>query len=492
MKHRIFVLVISFISIASLQGQVKKSISNTKPATEPLKNIEITLAPLKNCWVYLGSYYGKGKVLADSAFLNYEGKGAFKGNTKLTEGIYFIVSPQYTIQFDLLIGKNQRFVIKADTAQKDKAIITGSSDNTIFKEYSNYTNEKGKTISALSQQLSVVKTKTDSINIQNQIAQINKEITVYREKIIKEQPASLLSFLLTAMKRPEVPKIPVVNGKADSAYPYRYVKDHYWDDVNFNDDRLLRTPFFEPKLDDYYKYYVSPEPDSIIKEVNYQLLYARTGKEMYAYLLTKFTNKYINPEYMGQDKVFIFLYENFYAKGDTILLNAASRKTITERAYSMMANQIGVQAAELNLTDTLGNSVSMYNMKAPFTFIVFWDPTCGHCKEELPKVDSIYKAKWKAEGVALYSVNIHENLMKEMKTFVNEKKFSTDWVHTYQKKSDMEADATAGRPNFRQLYDVTKTPTMYLLDDQKRIIGKMLSLEQFDNLIEAKLKQQKK
>ncbi|WP_350340080.1 hypothetical protein [Paraflavitalea speifideaquila] len=27
--------------------------------------------------------------------------------------------------------------------------------------------------------------------------------------------------------------------------------------------------------------------------------------------------------------------------------------------------------------------------------ICFWDPTCSHCKEVVPKVDSIYNAKWK-------------------------------------------------------------------------------------------------
>jgi len=34
--------------------------------------------------------------------------------------------------------------------------------------------------------------------------------------------------------------------------PYRFVKNHFWDDVLFNDDRLLRTPFFESKLDEYF------------------------------------------------------------------------------------------------------------------------------------------------------------------------------------------------------------------------------------------------
>jgi thiol-disulfide isomerase/thioredoxin len=492
MKLRIFLFCIINLLIVVVNAQTKPKTVSTLTSTAPIKNINITLAPLKNCWVYLGSYYGKGKVLSDSAYLNNVGVGSFKGDKKLTPGIYFIVSPQYTIQFDLLIGNNQQFSIKGDTAQKEHPIITGSLDNDIFKNYSAFTTEKGKTIAALTQQLSVAKNTQDSAKTQAQVVQLNKEIADYRNKILKEYPKSLLATLLMAMKRPDVPAIPVVNGKADSTYPYRFVKEHFWDGVDFNDDRLLRTPFFEPKLDDYYKYYVSPEPDSIIKEINYQLLYARTGKEIYPYLLTKFTNKYINPEYMGQDKVFLFLFENFYAKGDTALLNPSSRKTITETAYSMMANQIGIQASELNVTDTLGNAVSLYNIKSPFTFIVFWDPTCGHCKEELPKIDSIYKAKWKVQGIALLSINIHENLMKELKTFVNEKKFSSDWIHAYQTKAAMDKELAAGKPNYRQLYYVKQTPTMYLLDAEKRIIGKQLSLEQFDNLIEMKLKQKEK
>jgi thiol-disulfide isomerase/thioredoxin len=292
------------------------------------------------------------------------------------------------------------------------------------------------------------------------------------------------------MIRPEVPAVPVINGKPDSTYPYHFVKDHFWDNVDFNDDRLLRTPFFEFKLDDYFKYYVSPEPDSVIKEVKYILLYARTGKEMYPYLLTKFTNKYLNPEYMGQDKVFLYLFENFYSKGDTTFLNTASRKMIFDRAYSMMANQIGNPAPLLDLTDTSGKVVPMYNLQGTFTVILFWDPTCGHCKEEIPRIDSMYKAKWKSLGIKVYSVNVAEKMITEWKKFIAEKQLSPDWIQAYQTREVRETEQAAGQPNFRQLYDVTKTPTVYLLDDQKRIIAKQLSLEQFDDLITAKLKKQ--
>ena len=42
--------------------------------------------------------------------------------------------------------------------------------------------------------------------------------------------------------------------------------------------------------------------------------------------------------------------------------------------------------------------------------------------------------------------------------------------------------------NFRQAYDIYKTPTFYLLDKDKHIIAKQLSMEQFDEIIKIKMK----
>ena len=475
-------------AIVWLPAQTKPKPKTSSTPASAGRNISITLTPLKNCKVYLGSYFGNGKALVDSALLDANSHGVFKGPNKLTGGIYFVVTPQLTIQFDLLMDKTQHFSIVADTAQKEKAVITGSPDNDLYKQYATFTAAKGKKLNELETEYKAAKTKADSTRLAGELIAANKELEDFRNKIIKTHPDALLSMLLTTMKKPAAPAIPVVNGKADSLYPYHYVKEHYWDDVLFNDDRLLRTPFFEPKLDEYFKTMVSPEPDSIIQEVKYMLLSARTGKEIFPYLLTKFTNKYMSPEYMGQDKVFLYIFENFYAKGDTVLLNPASRKTVIERAYSLMANQLGEPAPVLELTDTTGKIIPLYSIKAPFTIVAFWDPNCGHCKEEIPKLDSIYKAKWKKYGVFVYSVNIYDNAIPEWKKFIKEKNISPDWSETYETKEAKAAVEKAGKPNYRQLYDIYKTPTIYLLDKDKHIIAKQLSLEQFDDLIEVKRK----
>ena len=190
---------------------------------------------------------------------------------------------------------------------------------------------------------------------------------------------------------------------------------------------------------------------------------------------------------MGQDKVFVFLFENFYAKGDTTLLDASNKKTVMDRAYNLIANQIGVAASPMDFPDTSGKIVPLYSIKSPFTFIAFWDPTCGHCKIEIPRLDSLYRAKWKALGVAIYAVNINEPEMVSWKKFIAENKIS-GWYHTHESNAVRLAAEKAHQMNFRQAYDIYKTPIFYLLDKDKRIIAKQLSFEQFDELIKIKLK----
>src|ERR1019366_4323923 len=111
--------------------------------------------------------------------------------------------------------------------------------------------------------------------------------------------------------------------------------------ISFMDDRIIRTPFFLPKLQRYFREVLSPAPDSIIAESDYLLLKARTAPEMYKFLLNWFTDEYIYPKYMGQDAVFVHLFEKYHSKGISSWLNEKQLTTISNRAYMLMSNLIG-------------------------------------------------------------------------------------------------------------------------------------------------------
>jgi thiol-disulfide isomerase/thioredoxin len=481
-----FSLVLLFSTAVHAQAVKKLPLTKTGPVGH---NIEITLKPYKNTKVYLGTNYGQNRVLADSAILNEASVGYFKGKEKLTPGIYFIVSPKYSILFEFLVDEGQQFKIIADTLSLVDYKIIGSKDNDIFSSYSKSMNQLGAQRNQLEQAYNSAATTSDSLKYLEALKKMDTSFKQERQKIITTAPNSMMRFFLDVLQRPELPAIPIINGIADSTYPFYYVKNHYWDNVVFNDNRLLRTPFFEAKLDEYFKNYVSREPDSIIEEVQYMLTVAKTGKEIYPFLLFKFTNKYISPEFMGQDKVFLHLFQNFFSKGDTILLNNDSKKAITERAYSIMANLIGNPAPPLNLNTMDNKLFSLYNSPATYTFIAFWDPTCGHCKEEMPRVDSFYTKNWKQLGVQVIGVNTNVKELASWKQFITEEHFDAGWMHVYQTEAALNAEVNAGKATtIRQLYDVFKTPTFYLLDKDKKIIAKNLTVDQFHDFLQAQQK----
>ena len=488
MRKLVFVGLAGFLLPLCLIAQNTKGTQTAKAKTITSAavvghSIEIVLKPYQNTKIYIGTNYGKNKVLADSALLNAKSEGVFESKTKLTPGIYFIVSPKYSILFDFLVDESQHFKIIADTTAINAFQIIGSKENDIFKAYSKSINDLGMQLSSLENKYKTATSAKDSANFKELYLTKDKEVKAARTSVIKANPGSMTSFFLNVMQRPEAPAMPSVNGKLDSLYPYYYVKNHFWDNVVFNDNRLIRTPFFEDKLDEYFKNYVSREPDSIIEELQYILTVAKTGKEIYPFLLFKFTNKYIAPEFMGQEKVFLHLFQNFFAKGDTVLLNEASKKSITERAYSMMANQLGLAAPSLIINTPENKKVSLYDQKATYTLLAFWDPTCSHCKIEIPRLDSFYKASWKDLQVKIFSVNINFKELVAWKTFINENHLE-NWTHAYQTEEDLNKEIKAGIPTtIRQQYDVFKTPTFYLLDSNKKIIAKNLSLEQFNDFL---------
>lgn len=462
--------------------------------------IKITFKPYTSGFVYLAHYFGKSVYVKDSASLHPDGTAVFKGAEPLQGGIYMLVNPRKSQTVEMLIDSgshNQHFSIYADSSDLLHGTrFTGSPENQVFNEYQSFAADQYKKVKPLQDALASAKTHADSAKISDQVQQINKSTVAKRDAFMKEHPESFLSALFRLMKEPDVPAAPLLaNGRKDSLFAYRYYKTHFWDGVSFSDDRLLFTPIFEPKLNDYYARLVSPDLDSIKYEVNNMILYSRANKTMFKYFVTKFTNDYANPRYMGQDAVFLDIFEKYYQTGQVDWMTEEQKKPIYDRAYNIMANQLGDPAADIQLLDSADRKVSLYSVQAPFTVICFWDPDCGHCQKEVPQLDSIYLAKWKKLGVKVFAVlidTVKTDVAKIAPVKANWLKYIRehhleDWVNVYQTPQMKQEDIDARKAGFRQLYDVYQTPTIYLLDSQKKIIGKKLSYEQVDELIQRKI-----
>ncbi|MBW8686213.1 redoxin domain-containing protein [Chitinophaga rhizophila] len=420
----------------------------------------------------LAHYMGKSFYMADSAQINAQGMAVMKNKEALPGGIYIVLLPGRQRYFEMLLdNKDQQFSISIDTTDLiNKTVFKTSKENEIFQSYNKFLQ---KEVAIPDKQLSTLFTKrtaADSATARTMQQELGKKLQNFRNGIVVNHPKSLLSSIFRAMKEPEVPAIPAGE---DSTFPYRYYKAHYWDSIDLTDGRLVRTDIIDKKLNRYFTQLVAMDPDSIIVEADKIIAKTRKDKEMFKFVVWWLTYTYETSKYMGMDAVFVHMVEKYYVSGDAYWLKEEQLNKIISRAYSMAPNLIGQQAPPLEVKDSSLKPVSLYTTKGKYTVLVFWDPTCGHCKVELPRLDSAYNASWKNKGVTMIGFKT-EGTQEEWKNFIKEHHMK-GWIHAW------DPDAQS---NFRRLYDVYSTPVVYLLDEKKKILAKRLGVDQLSEFLE--------
>lgn len=446
-------------------------------------HITLKVPAVKDSMVYLVHYYGKPLPTIykrDSARLDKKGVAVFNStDPEFIGGIYMMLLSDRKTYFEILLNKGDDLTITADVNKLPEGVSFGNSpENDHFKEYVAFLKGYSERQQSIQKEYVNARTAEDSMAIRKKSSAVSKELTAYRRQQVKNYPGSLLASIFNSLEIPQVPEGPhyLADGKtADSAFAYNYYKAHYWDLFDLQDDRLIHTPVFDARLDEYMNKLVLPWPDSVIKESNMLLAKARGTKEVFKYTLWWLTRMAENSKVMGMDEVFVYLIENYYMKGDATWLTSDDLNKYIDRAMKIAPNVIGNIAPEIKLPmfGDKHEDASLQNMKAKYTLLVFYAPSCGHCKEEMPAVDSLYRNVLKAKGVKIYAVTT-EGDPTAAKNFIAKYKLG-DWTTTW------DPDHTG---DWRAKYDVYSTPTIYLLDEKKIIRGKRLDRSNIAALVE--------
>jgi peroxiredoxin len=431
--------------------------------------------------LYMGYYYGDKELLKDSAMLNKKGWYVFKSEAPLPCGVYGIINQaKDTRMFEFVSnGREASFSIEADTADMHMSMkIEGSPENTLFNSYLNFINKKGMARYELQNALAAASEKPDSAAAyQEAIRKIDLEVTDFRKSFIRDHPEAIITKVFKAMQDPEVPEPPLnPDGTVDSTFRYRYFKAHYWDNVDFTDDCLVRSPVFHKRLERYMKQMTVQIPDSIIASADVIVNLARSQHEMYRYIVTWITSTYEKSPYMCMDAVVVHMYKNYYNYREATWVDTATMVRIKDRVRAMEPLCCGKITPNLIMKDTLGKYVNLHKLDAKYTLLVFWDPDCSHCKTEIPKMYEVYK-KFKGHGLEVYAVGVEQEYDKWIQ-FIRSHNLS--WINVIDIYNES---------NFRYIYDIHSTPVVFLLDENKKIIGKKLGAETLQDVLEREFGQ---
>jgi len=433
--------------------------------------IKFRINGLKDTVCLVANYYGNGTYIKDTLPVDINGRCTFEASSDLPKGVYIFVITGNNY-FDFVINNDRKFTMETDvTDPVNRMKITGSPENQEFYNYLQYNQEKFVEIQALQENMKRLESNHDSTEvITRQITALNDTLIAYKLALVKERPDSFLAMLINAMKEPVIPEIPLlVNGRQDSTFAYRYYKNHFWDDMDLTDNRLIRTPVFHNKLKKYFDQVVVQQPDSIIREADILIERTRQDPEMFKYIVWFLTYHYENSEIMGLDKVWVHLVDTYYITGQVTWISAPVMEQIVKKANRIRPLLIGNIAPNMIMMDTSGQLVSMYAIKSDYLLLVFWDPDCGHCEKEIPELTEIYDKYKEAYNLEIFAVCSDTSITK-WKEYIIKKKMR--WINV-----DGPRTVTG---DYHEQYDVQTTPVIYILDRDKKIIAKRLQTGQID------------
>jgi len=445
-----------------------------------LKNgyeIDISIKDLQDSTVFMAYHLGNKQYIKDTIKLDGKGHGIVHGQETLPQGIYMIVLPGRKY-FEFLISDNQRFSVNCTFSDYFNTLkFTGSEENSAFVEYQKRWVTMQQRSASLSKRIQNNKQNNDSLKLLIPIQKLQEDnMKLYLKTVVKENGGNFLGTLVKALLPVDVPDFPVPIGFAnpDSVKwirNYLYNKDHYFDNIDLTDERLLRTPILYSKLDAFFTNVLIQAPDSINREIDKLIKRCSPDYKVFQFVSVYLFNHFRESEIMGHDAVMVKLADDIYLSGKADWVTKEFKDDLRKQIDLIRPNLIGKKAENIVMDSYKGIFVSLYDVEKDFTILYFWEPDCGHCKEATPKLKVFYD-KPKDYSLEVFAVCTTSDKAKWTR-YIEDNKLI--WINGWDPKRSS---------HFDYYYNVQSTPTVYILDKNKKIIAKKLSVEEIGSFID--------
>lgn len=477
--------------------------------------IKINFKNCKDSVVYLAYYQFDKSYLADTCKKVVKGNIVFKGKNTLERGVYYLVSQDKARYFDFFISdNNQKFTITTDTADMVKNLKSpNSKENDEFFNYIKFITSKNKEFGEIRKGTKGMNAKDSAAYVNEKVKVLNESVIAFEKDFVEKHKGTLAADVIYSKMEKEAKDIPKAsNGRPDSLFAYSYYKSHYWDGVNFQDDGILRSPFFADRVKKYFNTVIVQHPDSVSLEIDRVMSKTKTGTMMQKLLLAHFLYTYESSKMMGFDKVFVHIIDKYIRTGmgkgvyddetidkiksrgdilkplllgnqapDLLMIDTVGHKTIAKIGFDTVKTSSGATKLYYDNAQILAQTfTSLYTVKADYLILVFWDVDCGHCKTEIPKLlEEYHKLKKEGYDLKTFAVYTQQDYEKWRKYIIENK---LDWMNVYD---------GVHINNIKEKYDIYSTPVIYILDKNKRIKAKRIGTEQVGDIIKQMEKEYK-
>ncbi len=492
--------------------------------------------------VYLANYFGDKLYYYDTARSE---AGVVKFNRdEIKGGVYAVVLPG-TKTFEIILTEEENKVsLETDTVNFVKSMkVIKSEENKLFYDYFAF-------LARMTEESQKYRGKQDQAS-RDAMAAIDKKVKEHQRSLAIAHNSKLFGAIIDMSIDPEVPE-ELVSDTSKRLERYHYYKNHFFDRYHLQDERIVRTPIYAKKLTYFFEKIVIQHPDSIVVQAFKLIDQLPDRTDLFKYTLHTLTYKYETSKIMGMDLVFAQLGARYYCRdekgttrafwledqkaeailkaekdlvkaktaldeakktGDAKKIEEAEKDVekkekkvkethnndkvneICDRAKTLYRLRLGGPAPDLILQDTTEkNWVDIRDIKNEYKILVFWDPGCGHCKKEIPKIKKLYE-EIKSRNLDIEVIGVNTELEnKDWRKYIREN--DLNWINISDnpevnqnpRKYIVEDKVTTlNSLNFRDIYDIFSTPQIFLIDKNNNIKAKKIGVFNLVEILEREL-----
>ncbi len=324
-------------------------------------------------------------------------------------------------------------------------VFSKSNENILYKEYI-------AAISVAQHQLDSVQVselkKPSENNAKNYITALQKVISV-QNTYLKKTKNKMVAHFVKATLRKNSPKI------ISSMQSYiNYISDNFFKNMDLEDPILYNSSFLVDRITDYV-FYLNYNEDFSLQQKLYKESIAKVLSKIKNTTFKKDVIEFLITQFEAQKNVDLVdsLFANYYDK----LPETYQNKDFKTKKLAALAVEIGRIAPDFSWKENEKSYKLSTLNDANSYLLVFWSTGCSHCLQEIPKLYTFMKDNPNTKVIAF-------SLEKTPFTWKNYIANLKGW-HNVLGLNKWENKTS-------RTYRITSTPSYFILDKNKKIVGK--------------------
>ncbi len=429
--------------------------------------MEVLIQGLPDKMVFLSHYENGGYHLIDST-MAVNGSFYFVKDPVMPDGMYRLdfqrpdpAKKEAGAPYIECIWSDESFTVYADYRDIAGTVsFDGSEENRVlgrFREYENLYERKMNVLYPLIDRYPEKDTFYAGASDHFMSLQAERDSLILG--LSADHPGLFATRLIRAYRSPLIP--------ADMQESDRvtFMKEHYFEKALLDDPALLYAPVYNRRIIDYLMLYrgrdysFTEQEETFTEAVDIIMANVSGDPDLRSFVVEYLLDGFRS---FGMEKIQTYIVDTY--ADETCTTDAVALAEQRVEGYRKMAE--GQVAEDIMVRDADRQLQRLSEVDADYTLVLFWATYCEHCMEMMPELQAWYREE-RPGNLEVFTVSI-DTVVADWQRF--SEVFDPSWINTHEPMGWEGKSA--------EDYNIYATPTMFLLDRERRIIARPFTLRE--------------